>query len=124
MEDYLWTHELQPISRCPINDASRLQQAFAEILHSSSLPGYRMHTWGRYLELCVPRIGTSDVLDRAVICLILGHRARFTSDLKTKQRSRREYGSALTLLREVVGEEEVTVGTSAIAATKLLMAYE
>ena len=74
--------------------------------------------------MCIPRIGTSPVLDRAISCLIAGHKAKYTFDEKAMRNGRQRYGEELTLLRDTVSEGIKSVTGEVIAGTKMLMVFE
>ena len=112
------------ISPPPCSDLFKLQSEFHEVLHSATSMGLRMHTLGRWLDMCMQRIGTSPVLDRAIACLIAGHRARYGCDDRAMRSGRHRYGESLTLLRDTVAAGVKSITAEAIAATKILMVYE
>ena len=83
-----------------------------------------MCTLGLWLEMCIPRIGMSPVLDRSIACLIAGHRAKYGGDERAMRSGRHRYGESLTLLRDTVAAGVKSITAEAIAATKILMVYE
>lgn len=108
----------------PCSDLVKLQSEFHEVLHSATSVGLRMHTLGRWLEMCIPRIGVSPVLDRSIACLIAGHKARYGRDYRAMRSGRHRYGESLTLLRDTVASGIKSITAETIAATKILMMYE
>jgi len=83
-----------------------------------------MCTWGYWLDMIIPRIGTSALLDRAVMCLIAAHKTRLSPELDIRVTGRYQYAEALSLLRHNVNKDDAIVTADMIAATKMLMAYE
>lgn len=83
-----------------------------------------MQILGSWLDMCLPRIGASPVLDRAIACLIAGHKARYTSDDRAMRSGRHRYGESLMLLRDTVAGGIHSITGEAIAATKILMLFE
>ena len=108
----------------PCSASSKLQREFYEILHAATSTGLRMHTLGRWLEMCIPRIGTNPVLDRSIACLIAGHKTRYGRDDQAMRSGRHRYGESLTMLRDVVASGVEAITADIIAATKMLMLYE
>jgi hypothetical protein len=114
---------LSTIRPPPVSAEARLGQEFTSILASSSQEGLRLRFWGRWLEYVPARIGRSSLFDRAANALITGYRSRQgKSGEKLAERSRRQYGDALSLLKEELEDGRISVDT--LAATRLLMTVE